>query len=177
VGDEQHGKEWPKAEVMAEFASLLTYETVGKLQYLHAALSETLRLYPAVPIDNKEAAADDVLPDGTAVKKGTITGYVPYSMGRMPFLWGPDAHLFKPERWLHLHNGQFQPQPLFKFTAFQAGPRTCLGKDSAYLQMKMTAALVLRFFRLQVVQGHPVCFRTMLVLAMLHGLRVTATPR
>ena len=33
-----------------EFAQLLTYETLGKLHYLHAALSETLRLYPAVAV-------------------------------------------------------------------------------------------------------------------------------
>lgn len=167
--------ELPTPEAIAEFAERLTYEVLGKLQYLQAALSETLRLHPAVPIDNKEAAADDVLPDGTPVKKGSIVGYVPYSMGRMTFLWGDDAADFKPERWLD-DDGHFQPQPPFKFTAFQAGPRTCLGKDSAFLQMKMTAALVLRFFALRLVPDHPVEYRPMLVLALRHGLRVTAMP-
>lgn len=134
-----------KAEAIEEFASLLTYETLGKLNYLHASLSETLRLYPAVSINSKEAATDDMLPDGTPVKKGSITGYVPYSMGRMRFLWGEDAAEYKPERWLN-GNGEYEPQSPFKFTAFQAGPRTCLGKDSAYLQMKMTAAWCLATF-------------------------------
>lgn len=32
------------------FAKLLTYETLGKLNYLHAALAETLRLFPSVPL-------------------------------------------------------------------------------------------------------------------------------
>jgi hypothetical protein len=45
------------------------------------------------------------------------------------------------------------------------------------LQMKMTAALVLRFFALELVPGHPVQYRTMIVLNMRHGLHVTATPR
>jgi cytochrome P450 len=165
-----------KAEAIEEFANLLTYETLGKLNYLHASLSETLRLYPAVSINSKEAATDDMLPDGTPVKKGSITGYVPYSMGRMRFLWGDDATEYKPERWLN-GNGEYEPQSPFKFTAFQAGPRTCLGKDSAYLQMKMTAALVLRFFHLHLVPNHPVCYRTMVTLAQRYGLRVTATPR
>lgn len=163
-------------ETIVAFSKLLTYETLGNLHYLHAALSETLRLFPAVPIDAKEAAHDDVLPDGTVVKKGTLMGYVPYSMGRMKSLWGDDALDFKPERWLG-QDGHFQPQPLFKFTAFQAGPRTCLGKDSAYLQMKMTAALALRFFSFRLIPGHLIQYQTMLVLHMLHGLQVTVTSR
>lgn len=35
---------------IADFASVLTEEALDKMQYLHAALTETLRLYPAVPM-------------------------------------------------------------------------------------------------------------------------------
>lgn len=34
---------------VAEFTSRLTEEAFDKMQYLHAALTETLRIYPAVP--------------------------------------------------------------------------------------------------------------------------------
>jgi cytochrome P450 len=67
--------------------------------------------------NSKQAIADDVLPDGTVVKKGWLLGYVPYSMGRMKFIWGADALEFKPDRWLK--NGIYQPESPFKFTAFQ----------------------------------------------------------
>jgi cytochrome P450 len=33
-----------------EFVALLTEDAISRMQYLHAALTETLRLYPAVPI-------------------------------------------------------------------------------------------------------------------------------
>lgn len=62
--------------------------------------------------------ADDTFPDGFSVKKGNLVSYVPYSMGRMKSLWGEDAEEFKPERWLD-HNGVFQQESSFKFTAFQ----------------------------------------------------------
>lgn len=44
--------------------------------------------------------------------------YQPYAMGRMKFLWGEDAEVFRPERWLN-EDGVFEPENPFKFTAFQ----------------------------------------------------------
>lgn len=128
-----------------EFAANITEEALEKMQYLHAALSETLRLYPAAPVDPKECFSDDTLPDGFSVRAGESIAYQPYAMGRMEFLWGADACSFRPERWFD-DNGVFCPQSPFKFTAFQAGPRICLGKDFAYRQMKIFAAVLLRFF-------------------------------
>uniref|UniRef100_A0A1D1ZAT5 Cytochrome P450 704C1 n=1 Tax=Anthurium amnicola TaxID=1678845 RepID=A0A1D1ZAT5_9ARAE len=115
------------------------------MQYLHAALTETLRLYPAVPVDPKVCFSDDTLPDGFDIRAGEVIMFQPYPMGRMNYIWGEDAEIFRPERWLD-EKGTFCPQSPFKFTAFQAGPRMCLGKDFAYRQMKIFAAVLLRFF-------------------------------
>ncbi|MCO5549972.1 hypothetical protein L7F22_003449 [Adiantum nelumboides] len=158
-----------------DVADRISYETVSKMHYLHAALTETLRLYPAVPRDGKLVAGDDVLPDGTHVKRGDRIAYVPYSMGRMEFLWGPDALTYNPDRWLQ--DGVFQQESPFKFASFQAGPRVCLGKESAYLQMKMTAALLLFFFTFHIVPDHVVKYRVMLVMPMANGLRVQVSRR
>jgi cytochrome P450 len=74
--------------------------------------------------DAKYVVSDDILPDGFKIKKGDMINYVPYSMGRMTYLWGIDAEEFKPERWLQ--NGIFQPQSPFKFTAFQVSARNMI---------------------------------------------------
>ncbi|EFJ22054.1 hypothetical protein SELMODRAFT_151517 [Selaginella moellendorffii] len=155
------------------FAQLLSTENLRTLHYLHACISETLRLYPPVPRDGKYAANDDVLPDGTKVKRGDSVAYVQYSMGRMEFLWGPDALEFKPERWIK--NSEYQPQSPFVYTAFQAGPRICLGKDAAYLQAKITAAMLMRFFNFELVKDHVVHYRLLMVLAMVNGIKVNVS--
>ncbi|XP_020412645.1 cytochrome P450 704C1 [Prunus persica] len=71
-----------------ELADNLTEETLSKMQYLVAALTETSRLYPAVPLNAKVCSSDDTWPDGFSVKKGDIVGYHAYSMGRMKYIWG-----------------------------------------------------------------------------------------
>ncbi|KAJ4710445.1 Cytochrome P450 protein [Melia azedarach] len=57
-------------------------EEIKKMDYLQAALSEALRLYPSVPVDHKEVVEDDKFPDGTVIKKGTKVIYAIYAMGR-----------------------------------------------------------------------------------------------
>ncbi|XP_008809790.1 cytochrome P450 704C1-like isoform X2 [Phoenix dactylifera] len=162
---------------IGEFAASLTEETIDKMQYLHATLSETLRLYPAVPLNPKICFADDTLPDGHDVKKGDMVVYMPYVMGRMKFIWGDDAEDFRPERWLN-SDGVFSPESPFKFTAFQAGPRICLGKELAYRQMKIFAALLLSFFRFKLSnERQPVNYRTMLTLQIDKGLHLYAFHR
>lgn len=161
----------------SEFANLLTDEVVDKMQYLHATLTETLRLFPSVPMDSKVCFSNDTLPDGFDTKKGDIVFYMPYAMGRMKYLWGEDAENFRPERWIDA-NGLFQPESPFKFTAFQAGPRICLGKEFAYRQMKIFAAVLLRFFEFKLCNETEVInYRTMITLYIDNGLHLYAIPR
>ncbi|KAK2653673.1 hypothetical protein Ddye_013529 [Dipteronia dyeriana] len=160
-----------------ELEARITEESIDKMQFLHATLTETLRIYPAVPLDGKMCFSDDTLPDGFNVKKGDYVAYLPYAMGRMNFLWGDDAEEFRPERWLN-ENGRFEPESPFKFTAFQAGPRICLGKEFAYRQMKIFCMLLLGCFRFKLSDDKKtVKYRTMLTLAIDGGLHLSATPR
>lgn len=159
-----------------EFVENIADEILEKMHYLHAALTETLRLYPAVPVDGRRAETDDILPDGFKLKKGDGVYYLSYAMGRMHYIWGEDAENFRPERWLK--NGFFQPESPFKFVAFHAGPRICLGKDFAYRQMKIVSIALLRFIRFRLADDTKnVTYRTMFTLHINGGLHLRAFPR
>ncbi|CAA7391776.1 unnamed protein product [Spirodela intermedia] len=159
---------------MAEFTENLGL--VNDLPYLHAALNETLRLYPSVPQDSKMCFSDDTLPSGFDVKAGDMVTYLPYSMGRLKDLWGDDAEDFRPERWLD-EGGSLRHESPFKFTAFQGGPRVCLGREFAYRQMKIIAAVLLHFFKFEMADdGKDIRYRTMITLLM-QGLRLRVSLR
>ncbi|XP_078448023.1 cytochrome P450 704C1-like [Wolffia australiana] len=160
---------------VAEFTEKLGSD-MEPLPFLHAALNETLRLYPGVPQDPKMCFSDDTLPSGFDVRAGDIVVYVPYCMGRLKELWGEDAEVFRPERWLE-EDGSLRHESPFKFTAFQAGPRVCLGREFAYRQMKIIVATLLHFFTFQMAdEGKNVGYRTMLTL-QIQELQVRAFPR
>jgi fatty acid omega-hydroxylase len=148
-------------EILSEIkekSDLPVYEEVKDMVYTHAALCEAMRLYPPVPVDSKQAEADDIWPDGTVIKKGYRVLYNIYAMGRMEMLWGADWPEYKPERWLQRNNNvageeeklkkwNFVAKDPYSFTVFQAGPRICLGKEMAFLQMKRIVAGVLRRYK------------------------------
>jgi cytochrome P450 len=128
------------------------YDEVKDMVYTHASLCESMRLYPPVPSDTKEVLNDDVLPDGTMVKKGMRVTYMPYAMGRLETLWGCEWAEFKPERWLEKDEAEnsewrFMGRDAYTYPVFQAGPRICLGKEMAFLQMKRVLAGILRQFK------------------------------
>ncbi|GFY89993.1 cytochrome P450, family 704, subfamily A, polypeptide 2 [Actinidia rufa] len=61
------------------------------------------------------------------------------------FIWGADEEDFRPKKWLD-ENGSSGKKAFFKFTAFQAGPRICLGKEFAYRKMKIFSTVLLGSF-------------------------------
>ncbi|XP_076960986.1 cytochrome P450 94A1-like [Bidens hawaiensis] len=160
-----------------------TYDELKDMVYTHASLCETMRLYPPVPVDSRTAVDDDVLPDGTIVKKGMVVSYHIYAMGRMEKLWGKDWMEFRPERWFEkdekTKNVRFKARDPYTYTVFQAGPRICLGKDMSFLQMKRVVAGVLRQFKVVpvVADGSEPAIVTAMTSKMIGGFPVKIKKR
>ncbi|EEF33302.1 cytochrome P450 94C1 [Ricinus communis] len=162
--------------VMGSSEELTSYEQLRELHYLNAAVYESMRLFPPVQFDSKFSQEDDILPDGTFIRKGTRVTYHQYAMGRMERIWGQDCLEFKPERWLK--NGVFVPESSSKYPVFHAGFRVCLGKEMALVEMKSVALTMIRAFNVRVVDPNQVPrFSPGLTATMRGGLPVVIQER
>ncbi|KAJ3679449.1 hypothetical protein LUZ60_017460 [Juncus effusus] len=128
-----------------------SFDELREMNYLHAAITESVRFFPPVPLDRQSCKEDDILPDGTFVGKGWFVMYSAYAMGRSEKIWGKDCLEFKPERWLD-EDGIFKPESPFGYPVFHAGPRMCLGKEMAYIQMKSIVTCILERFQIKVLK-------------------------
>ncbi|KAI3907811.1 hypothetical protein MKW98_027123 [Papaver atlanticum] len=130
--------------------------------YLHAALCESLRLlYPAVPLLRKTSISDDVLPDGTVIWLGMTVIISCYAMGRMEW----------PER-LISEDGKLNPEAWSKLVSFSLGPINCVGKDMAFVLMKLVASAVIYNYHVEVLEGQNIVPSPAITLKMMNGLLV-----
>jgi cytochrome P450 len=131
---------WTKlrAEVLQIFGAEgqgeeITFAKLKSARYVQYVINETLRLYPVIPLNNRIAVRDSVLPVGggpdgkapIAVRKGTLVMFSDYIMHRREDIWGEDVLEWKPERWVDRKQG-------WEYLPFNGGPRTCIGRESSY---------------------------------------------
>ncbi|XBI96602.1 hypothetical protein VPH35_032865 [Triticum aestivum] len=152
-------------------------EETKSLVYMRAAIHESLRLHPPVPIERKTAVAHDVMPSGHVVHAGDTLLISLHSMGRMEGVWGKDCREYNPDRWLSEDGKKLRYVPSYKFLSFSSGPRLCLGKDVSFMQMNTIVAAMVWNFDVEVVEGQRVQPKMSCVLQMKNGLMVKLKKR
>lgn len=149
--------------------------TPTALPYAMAVFYESLRLYPPIPFEIKQAQRAITLPDGTFLPATSVVVWCAWAMNRSLHTWGADADTFRPERWLV--DGKLVSRPAAEFPVFNAGPRTCLGKKMAELiAVQVVATLATDFDFAPAFQGERVS-RSSLTMPMEGGLPVYVTRR
>ncbi|KAK6073935.1 cytochrome P450 [Seiridium cupressi] len=145
-----------------------TIFTPTSLPYAMAVFYESLRLYPPIPFEIREAEQDVTLPDGTFLPRNSIVLWCTWAMNRSKISWGEDADSFRPDRWLV--DGKFVTKSASEFPVFNGGARTCLGKKMAEVMAVQTIASMMINFDFMPAYGTKRVSKSSLTLPMDGGL-------
>ncbi|ETI32775.1 hypothetical protein F443_20477 [Phytophthora nicotianae P1569] len=147
-----------------------TMDEVQELPYLEATIRELLRLSPAAPTIPYQCVRDTVFPDGTFIRAGCGVMLSLYSAARLESVWGPNAAEFAPERFIDAETGDLVQISSTPFAAFSAGPRVCVGRTLAMLELKLVTTCLVGRFRLEEAEGQNVTYSRGVSLGMKNPL-------
>jgi cytochrome P450 len=89
---------------------------------------------------------------GHVFKAGDVLSVPTYTIHHSTAIWGPDAEAFNPERWdpkrlTSRHKAAFAP--------FSVGPRACVGRNIAEMELLTTIGTVFHRYEFRIEQNHP----------------------
>ncbi|CAF3792025.1 unnamed protein product [Rotaria sp. Silwood1] len=114
------------------------YDQVHNMIYLDWFIREVLRMFPAAPQATTRECNTTTVVCGHTIDEGCVIQPDVLSVHYDPDLWGPeDPNIFLPER----HSTPRHPAA---FMPFGLGPRNCIGKRFALMEIKMCFARLLR---------------------------------
>jgi benzoate 4-monooxygenase len=111
---------------------------VRDLSYLNNVINETLRYHSTSGIGLPRQIPENspgVTIKGHYFPPGSVLSVPTYTIHHSKEVWGPDADDFKPERWDNATTLQKTA-----FNPFSHGPRACVGRNVAEMEMKLIAA-------------------------------------
>ncbi|EHY56087.1 hypothetical protein HRR90_007960 [Exophiala dermatitidis] len=117
---------------------------VDLLPYLEDVCKESLRYIPSIPMTVRKTIADDTLA-GYHIPAGTTIYLMANAINRLPMYWGDTADKFDPSRWRDL-------PPTYTTNAFMTflqGPRGCVGRKFAEVEMKTILCSLLSKFHFE----------------------------
>ena len=129
----------------------IKWEKVKKLQYLDATICEALRLFPP-----SAASQQRIVPpggatiDGYYVPAGKTVAVSPWASTRSRLNFH-EPDMFRPERWLG--DESYSNDNLNASLPFGTGPRVCIGRNLAYLEMRLILSHLLWNFDIQLDRG------------------------
>lgn len=117
-----------------------------RLPQTNAFIFEVLRRYP-VSMGVVRRAGTHLHVGGEHIAAGSEVMISLYALHHHPQFWGNDALEMKPERWL----SSTLPATPYSYVPFLEGPRKCLGRNMAQLQVAVVLAAVVRRFDLRLL--------------------------
>lgn len=122
---------------------IITDAEARTLPYLQACIKEGLRMWPPVlGLMQKTVPPSGDHLHNLFVPGGTNIGYCAWGIHRNVDIFGEDAQIFCPERWLEADGEYFAEMNRTLDLVFGAGRYACLGKAIALIELGKTFAEV-----------------------------------
>ncbi|CAL5867471.1 uncharacterized protein PFLUO_LOCUS1690 [Penicillium psychrofluorescens] len=122
----------------------ITWIESQEMHYFQAVVKESLRIHPGLgQIIPRDVPKGGLTICGQYLPEGTVVGCNAWTVHRDRNLYGSNVDEFVPERWLESEEEHIRKMENANF-AFGAGPRVCLGKNIALLEI---CKFVPEFFR------------------------------
>ena len=114
-----------------------------RLPYLQACIKESLRMIPPAfaPLPKLAPLEGDSI-NGNFIPGGTRVGICVYGIARDKSIFGDDADIFRPERWLEADEAHLPRMTKAAEIMFGSGRYQCLGKMIAMIELRKTIATV-----------------------------------
>jgi cytochrome P450 len=126
-----------------------TYGQVMNLPMLEAVVQEALRLHPAAPASlPRETPRGGKMLNDIFIPEKTVVSVQCYTTQRSPQAF-PNPDTFDPTRWLSPQTEAMKEM----FMPFSKGPRACLGKGMALMELKLVSAALLRDWEVRLGEG------------------------
>ncbi|KAM0033980.1 putative cytochrome P450 [Helianthus debilis subsp. tardiflorus] len=116
---------------------LPSVEHLANFKMINMILNEALRLYPAAPISLRETT-NNVKIGGLQIPAKTQLFIAMAAVHYDPKIWGDDAKLFNPMRFIE------PKKHLATYFPFGLGPRICVGQNLAIVEAKIVLAMIVR---------------------------------
>ncbi|PWA74471.1 cytochrome P450 [Artemisia annua] len=127
---------------------LVEESDVKNLVYLEAIIKETLRLYPAAPLDVPHESIEDCVVGGYHITKGTRLLVNLSKIHRDPNNWS-NPNEFQPERFLTSQKHIDVKGNHFELIPFSSGRRMCPGYYLALQELRITLASLIQQYTLK----------------------------
>ncbi|KAK5979235.1 Unspecific monooxygenase, partial [Trichostrongylus colubriformis] len=121
----------------------INYETLVSMKYLDAVIREALRMYPLATFANSRRCMKSTTLGGIPIEEGEYVAVDTMSLHFDREIWGNDADVFRPERWI-----ESSERPSAAFLAFGFGPRQCIGMRLANMEQKLVLAHLLQRYHI-----------------------------
>lgn len=140
------------ANVNSSSQPLIQFAVAKKLPYLQACIKEGLRMWPPFAgLQSKIAPPGGETVNGVFLPGGLEIGYNQHSTMRRKDVFGADANVFRPERWLEAVGEQLQEMERTLDMVFGSGRFSCLGKDVAMMELSKIFPALLGEFEWSIV--------------------------